>query len=83
MGRSEFVKDKLSLSVKYAAFLLPVAWAGLGAADNGANGSGRCDAGSSFAPPSAEQLSKITHPALRVELMRMAGEDQAARSAAT
>ena len=36
-----------------------------------------------FAPPSAEQLSKITHPEVRIELLRMAGEDQAARSAAT
>lgn len=36
-----------------------------------------------FAPPSAGQLSKITHPELRIELMRMAEEDQAARSAAT
>lgn len=36
-----------------------------------------------YSPPSAEQLSKITHPELRLELLRMAGEDQAARSAAT
>ena len=36
-----------------------------------------------FAPPSAEQLSKITHRELRIELLRMAEEDQAARSAAT
>ena len=36
-----------------------------------------------FATPSAEQLSKITHPDLRIELLRMAEEDQAARSAAT
>lgn len=36
-----------------------------------------------FTPPSAEQLAKITHPELRAELLRMAAEDQAARSAAT
>lgn len=36
-----------------------------------------------FASPSAEQLSKITHPELRIELLRMAEEDQVARSAAT
>ena len=36
-----------------------------------------------FEPTSAEQLSKIAHPELRMELLRMAAEDQAARSAAT
>ncbi len=36
-----------------------------------------------FALPSAEQLAGITHPELRIELLRMAGQDQAARSAAT
>ena len=35
------------------------------------------------ASASAEQLARITHPELRIELLRMAGEDQAARSAAT
>jgi hypothetical protein len=36
-----------------------------------------------YPPASSEQLSKITHPELRRELLRMAREDQAARSAAT
>ncbi len=36
-----------------------------------------------FAQPAADQLAKITHPDLRIELMRMAEVDQAARSAAT
>ncbi len=36
-----------------------------------------------FATPSAEQLSKITHPDLRAELLQMARKDQVARSAAT
>lgn len=31
--------------------------------------------------PSAEQLSEITHPELRMELLRMAGQDQTARAA--
>ena len=36
-----------------------------------------------FGPASAEQRARIAHPGLRVELLRMAAEDQAARSAAT
>ncbi len=36
-----------------------------------------------FTPASAEQLSKITHPELRAELLQMAHTDQVARSAAT
>jgi len=36
-----------------------------------------------FALPSAEQLAGITHPELRIDFLRMAGQDQAARSAAT
>ncbi len=36
-----------------------------------------------FTPASAEQLSKITHPELRAELLQMAHKDQVARSAAT
>ena len=36
-----------------------------------------------FAPASAEQLSSITHPELRAELLQMAHKDQVARSAET
>ena len=36
-----------------------------------------------FPPPSEYELSKITHPELRAELLRMVYEDQAARRAGT